>query len=57
MLVIAEGVETADQERYLIEEGCNEGQGYYYSKPLPATELTALLGQSLYAGRVDSQPL
>ena len=47
MQVIAEGVETAEQERYLIDEGCNEGQGYYYSKPVPAPELAALLRQSL----------
>lgn len=36
MQVIAEGVETAEQEAYIIAEGCNEGQGYLYSKPLPA---------------------
>ncbi|WP_254621309.1 putative bifunctional diguanylate cyclase/phosphodiesterase [Stutzerimonas stutzeri] len=57
MLVIAEGVETAEQERYLIDEGCNEGQGYYYSKPVPATELAPLLRQSLRVDRLDSQPL
>ncbi|QGZ32643.1 EAL domain-containing protein [Stutzerimonas stutzeri] len=58
MLVIAEGVETAEQERYLIDEGCNEGQGYYYSKPLPAAELAALLRQSLrFEHRLNSQPL
>ena len=58
MLVIAEGVETAEQERYLIDEGCNEGQGYYYSKPLPATELVTLLRQSLrIEHRLNSQPL
>ncbi|MCP9339012.1 putative bifunctional diguanylate cyclase/phosphodiesterase [Stutzerimonas xanthomarina] len=51
MLVIAEGVETAEQERYLINEGCNEGQGYYYSKPVSAPELTALLKQSLRSER------
>ncbi|WP_417781526.1 putative bifunctional diguanylate cyclase/phosphodiesterase [Stutzerimonas xanthomarina] len=51
MLVIAEGVETAEQERYLIDEGCNEGQGYYYSKPVSAPELTALLKQSLRSER------
>lgn len=34
MLVIAEGVETADQLEYLREQGCDEIQGYYYSKPL-----------------------
>lgn len=58
MLVIAEGVETEEQERYLIEEGCNEGQGYYYSKPVPAAELTGLLKQSLrFAASLNSEPL
>ena len=35
---IAEGVETLDQLNYLREQGCDEIQGYYYSKPLIATE-------------------
>jgi len=46
MTVIAEGVETPEQEAYLIAEGCQEGQGYYYSKPLPARDLDLLLRQS-----------
>ena len=33
--VIAEGVETEDQLRYLRDHGCDIIQGYYYSKPLP----------------------
>ena len=33
--VIAEGVETEDQLRYLRGHGCDIIQGYYYSKPLP----------------------
>ncbi|WLI28379.1 EAL domain-containing protein [Pseudomonas rhodesiae] len=45
MQVIAEGVETAEQEAYIIAEGCHEGQGYYYSKPLPARELAVFLKQ------------
>ena len=36
MEVIAEGVESAEQEAYVIAQGCNEGQGYYYSRPLSA---------------------
>ncbi|WP_339501983.1 putative bifunctional diguanylate cyclase/phosphodiesterase [Pseudomonas silesiensis] len=46
MQVIAEGVETAEQEAYIISEGCHEGQGYLYSKPLPARELSAYLKQA-----------
>lgn len=46
MQVIAEGVETVEQEAYIIAEGCHEGQGYYYSKPLPARELGAYLKQA-----------
>jgi diguanylate cyclase (GGDEF)-like protein len=46
MQVIAEGVETPEQEAYIIAEGCHEGQGYLYSKPLPARELSAYLKQA-----------
>ena len=46
MQVIAEGVETAEQEAYIIAQGCHEGQGYFYSRPLPARELTQYLKQS-----------
>lgn len=38
MRVIAEGVETLEQEQFLIGLGCDEGQGYWYSKPLAATD-------------------
>lgn len=37
--VLAEGVETAGQESYLIESGCMEGQGYYYGKPMTEEDL------------------
>lgn len=46
MQVIAEGVETAEQEAYIISEGCHEGQGYHYSKPLSARELSVYLKQA-----------
>ncbi len=32
--LVAEGVETAEQQAMLLELGCRYGQGYYYSKPL-----------------------
>lgn len=37
--VIAEGVETEEEMEFLRQYHCNEVQGYYYSKPLPAHEL------------------
>ncbi len=43
MRVVAEGVETIEQLNFLAEHGCNEVQGYYYNKPLSATEFTDYL--------------
>ena len=54
MQVIAEGVETAEQEAYVIAEGCHEGQGYLYSKPLPARELLNYLKQSKHSNAAIS---
>ena len=41
--VIAEGVETAYQHEYLHRIGCDELQGYFFSKPLPEEQFEALL--------------
>jgi len=43
MIVVAEGVETEDQLRFLLERNCDELQGYLFSSPLPSDEVTALL--------------
>jgi EAL domain-containing protein (putative c-di-GMP-specific phosphodiesterase class I) len=43
MHTIAEGVETAGQLAFLRLQGCDEVQGYYFSKPLPAPEFEAYL--------------
>jgi len=52
MQVIAEGVETVEQEAYVVSEGCHEGQGYLYSKPLPSRELLTYLKQTLRSNAV-----
>lgn len=39
--LVAEGIETEGALRYLQERGCQHGQGYHFSRPLPAPELHA----------------
>jgi EAL domain-containing protein (putative c-di-GMP-specific phosphodiesterase class I) len=41
--VVAEGIETVEQLACLAELGCQYGQGYLFSKPVPAIEATKLL--------------
>jgi diguanylate cyclase (GGDEF)-like protein/PAS domain S-box-containing protein len=40
MTPLAEGIETEDQWRFLADHGCTLGQGYYFSRPVPAEEIT-----------------
>ncbi|WP_137818824.1 bifunctional diguanylate cyclase/phosphodiesterase [Pseudomonas sp. 2FG] len=56
MQVIAEGVENLEQEAYIIAQGCNEGQGYLYSKPLAARELMQYLKQSRRVSNTSTNP-
>jgi len=41
--IIAEGVETQAQKDFIVRNGCNNIQGYFYSRPVPAVEFEKLL--------------
>lgn len=43
LVVIAEGVESSEQCQFLTEAGCDLAQGYFYSKPCPASEIESML--------------
>ena len=46
--VLAEGVETAPQLAFLSQRMCDDVQGYYYYKPMPAAEIEKLLRSSAW---------
>jgi diguanylate cyclase (GGDEF)-like protein len=54
MTVVAEGVETVEQQTFLREQGCDEMQGYLVSKPVPARAFAELLRA---AAELTSPPL
>ena len=53
MTTLAEGIETEAEWRFLAERGCELGQGYYFSRPVPADEIVARYrsGELLVASR------
>ena len=52
MKVIAEGVETRAQVKFLARHGCDEMQGCYFSRKLDARQFTALLREKVKLGHV-----
>lgn len=50
LLTIAEGVETTGQLAFLREQGCDEIQGYFYSKPLSAAAFEQFVAEHLQKG-------
>jgi diguanylate cyclase (GGDEF)-like protein/PAS domain S-box-containing protein len=53
--VIAEGVETAAQLEYLRGHGCDQIQGYHFSRPLPAPELEKMLLETDLRSSLDHE--
>jgi diguanylate cyclase (GGDEF)-like protein len=49
--VVGEGVETAAQHAVLRRQGCDELQGYHFSRPIPAERFAAYLADAPSAGR------
>ena len=54
--ITAEGVETQDQFEYLKKQGCDEIQGYYFSRPLPVAAMTEFLETNQEKVRLESVP-
>ena len=45
--VVAEGVETLEQQTFLRTHGCKEAQGFLYSRPVPPDEVVALVREAV----------
>jgi hypothetical protein len=45
--VLAEGTESEEEVRYLVDHGCHLFQGYYFSRPVPGREFAGLLESPL----------
>jgi EAL domain-containing protein (putative c-di-GMP-specific phosphodiesterase class I) len=54
-LVIAEGVETCAQLNFLRRHGCGGGQGFYFSRPVPAEQAGKLLKADIREAVVHSR--
>ncbi len=55
MTTTAEGIETSGQANLLIAEGCSEGQGYHFWRPMPAEDVACVLGERRIVPTVSEQ--
>jgi predicted signal transduction protein with EAL and GGDEF domain len=53
--VVAEGVESVEAWAFLQDLGCDLAQGYYCSRPLPATELEQWIKTTRWSSNLDHQ--
>jgi EAL domain-containing protein (putative c-di-GMP-specific phosphodiesterase class I) len=56
LTVVAEGVENEGALEILVENGCDSAQGFFFSRPCPADELTAWLTESRFGAAVGVCP-
>ena len=56
LTVVAQGVETKEQADFLRHHACDELQGFYFNRPLPADEFTEVLRNRNRANNVFAHP-
>ena len=54
--MVAEGVESAEQRDILLKLGCNEFQGFFFAKPMPADAMLAWANLNRPENAVDFSP-
>ena len=55
--MVAEGVETKEQFDFLRKLGCDQIQGYYFSKPIPSSEVVKLLYKTMTREAAAAAPV